>query len=212
MMLVEINLLPKKEHKKSSMLIIAIAGIFLFTITFSIVFFQGNSYEKKMASFDKQIESMQKLNEVQQAKLAEGESGNSAVKLQDAVIWAEQYPFDTVPLLQNIIALLPERGFIQNFEYSNTDSVVIKIQLDASRDAAFYLSSLKGSDWVEDVTLMNIVAGTKAEGTAVEITDTPSEQEEVKVLPRYSAEFEITFKTEFFKEDKGIASKGGDGT
>jgi type IV pilus assembly protein PilN len=212
MMLVEINLLPKKEHKKSSRLIMVIAGILLFTITFSIVFFQGNSYEKKMASLDKQIESIQKLNEVQQAKLAEGESGNSAVKLQEAVNWAEQYPFDTVPLLQNIIALLPERAFIQNFEYSNTDSVIIKIQLDASRDAAFYLSSLKGSDWVEDVTLMNIVAEKKVEETAVSTTETSSEQEEVKVLPRYSAVFEITFKPELFKEDKGIASKGGNGT
>ncbi|WP_158651577.1 PilN domain-containing protein [Mesobacillus jeotgali] len=212
MMLVEINLLPKKEHKKSSMLIMAIAGILGFTITFSIVFFQGNSYEKKMETLDKQIESIQKLNEVQQAKLAEGDSSNSAVKLQDAVNWAEQFPFDTVPILQNIIALLPERGFIQNFEYSNADSLVIKIQLDATRDAAFYLSSLKGSEWVEDVTLMNIVAETKIEGTAVETTNTSSEQEEVKVLPRYSAEFEITFKPEFFKETKGIASKGGDGT
>ncbi len=211
-MLVEINLLPKKEHKKSSMLIMAIAGILGFTITFSIVFFQGNSYEKKMETLDKQIESIQKLNEVQQAKLAEGDSSNSAVKLQDAVNWAEQFPFDTVPILQNIIALLPERGFIQNFEYSNADSLVIKIQLDATRDAAFYLSSLKGSEWVEDVTLMNIVAETKIEGTAVETTNTSSEQEEVKVLPRYSAEFEITFKPEFFKETKGIASKGGDGT
>jgi type IV pilus assembly protein PilN len=210
MMLVEINLLPKKEHKKSSTLIMAIAGVLLFTITFSIVFFQGNSYEKKMASLDQQIESIQKLNEVQQAKLAEGESGNSTVKLQEAVNWAEQYPFDTVPLLQNIIALLPERGFIQEFEYSNSDSVIIKIQLDASRDAAFYLSSLKGSDdWVEDVTLLNIVAEKE---TAVSTTDASPEQEEVKVLPRYSAEFEITFKPEFFKETKGIASKGGDGT
>lgn len=211
-MLVEINLLSKKEHKKSSTLIMAIAGVLLFTISVSIVFFQGNSYEKKKASIDKQIESIQKLNEVQEAKLAEGESGNSAVKLQEAVNWAEQYPFNTVPLLQNVIVLLPERGFIQEFEYSNTDSVVIKIQLDASRDAAFYLSSLKGSDWVEDVTLLNIVAETKDEKTAVSTSDASTEQEEVKILPRYNAEFEITFKPEFFKETKGIASKGGDGT
>ncbi len=211
-MLVEINLLPKKEHKKSSTLIMTIAGVLLVTMTFSIVFIQGNGYEKKMASLDKQIESIQKLNEVQQAKLAEGESGNSAVKLQEAVNWAEQYPFDTVPLLQNIIALLPERGFIQEFEYSNSNSVVIKIQLDASRDAAFYLSSLKESEWVEDVTLMNIVAETNGEETAVSTSVASSEQEEVKVLPRYSAEFEIAFKPGFFKEAKGIASKGGNGT
>ena len=209
-MLVEINLLPKKEHKKSSMLIMAFAGILLFTVSAAIIYFQGNNFENRMASLDKQIESVQKLNEVQQAKLAEGKGGSSAVKLQDAVNWAEQYPSDTVPLLQNIISLLPERGFIQNFEYSNTDSVVIKIQFDASRDAAFYLSSLKGSDWVEEVALMNIVAETNAEET--ETTNTPTEQDEVKVLPRYSAEFEITFKPELFKGNKGIALKGGSGT
>lgn len=211
-MLVEINLLPKKEHKKSSMLIMTFAGIFIFVVTASIIYFQGSSYENRMASLDKQIESAQKLNEVQQAKLAEGEGGSSAVKLQNAVDWAEQYPFYTVPLLQKIIALLPERGFIQHFEYSNKDSVIIMIQLDASRDAAFYLSSLKGSEWVEKVTLMNIVAETKDEETATTANEISSEQEEVKILPRYVAEFEISFKPEFFKENKGIASKGGDGT
>lgn len=180
-MLVEINLLPKKEHKKSSMLIMAFAGILLFTVSAAIIYFQGNNFENRMASLDKQIESVQKLNEVQQAKLAEGKGGSSAVKLQDAVNWAEQYPSDTVPLLQNIISLLPERGFIQNFEYSNTDSVVIKIQFDASRDAAFYLSSLKGSDWVEEVALMNIVAETNAEET--ETTNTPTEQDKVRSSP-----------------------------
>lgn len=209
-MLVEINLLPRKEHKKSSMLIMVFAGILLFSVSAAIIYFQGNSFENRIASLDKQIGTVQKLNEVQQAKLAEGEGGSLAVRLQDAVKWAEQYPFDTVPLLQNIISLLPERGFIKNFEYSNTDSVVIKIQFDASRDAAYYLSSLKGSDWVEEVALLNIVAETNDEET--ETTNTPTELDEVKVLPRYSAEFEITFKPELFKGNNGIALKGGSGT
>ncbi len=212
-MLVEINLLPKKEHKKSSMFLITIAGIFLLSISASIILIQGNRYEDRMASLDKQIGSVQKLNEAQQAKLTEGENSNSAVKLQEAVDWAEQYPPETVPLLQNVIALLPERGFIQRFEYSNTNSVVIQIQFDASRDAAFYLSLLKQSDWVEKVSLMNIVAETEVDVAAsAEANASSTEEDEAKTLPRYSAKFEITFKPEKFKGNSELASKGGDGT
>ncbi|MBS8265077.1 hypothetical protein DYI25_11545 [Mesobacillus boroniphilus] len=211
-MLVEINLLPKKEHKKSSMLIMTLTGILLFSVSASIIFFQGSSYESKMASLDKQIESLQKLNEAQQAKLSEGDAGSSTVKLQEAVKWAEQYPHETVPLLQKTIALLPERGFIQNFEYSDSNSVVIQIQFDASRDAAFYLSSLKGADWVEGVSLMNVVAQKQDEETEAATSTVNVEKEEDKILPRYSAEYEIRFKPELFKGNNGIASKGGNET
>ncbi len=211
-MLVEINLLPKKEHQKSSILIIVLAGILLLSIIASIIFFQGSSYEDRMASLDKQILSVQKLNEVQQAKLADGDTGSSAAKLQKAVEWAKQYPLETVPLLQNIIALLPERGFIQNFEYGNTNSVVIKIQFDASRDAAFYLSSLKESDWVEKVTLMKIVAESDGDTSSAGAAGSTTQEREAETLPRYSAEYEIFFKPEQFKEKKEMASKEGSDT
>jgi type IV pilus assembly protein PilN len=212
MMLVEINLLPKKEHKKSSVLIMALIGILFLSISASIILFQGNNYEDRMGSLDKQIESVQKLNEVQQAKLADGDTGSSAAKLQKAVEWAKQYPLETVPLLQNIIKLLPERGFIQDFEYGNTNSVIIKIQFDSSRDAAFYLSSLKESDWIEKVTLLNIVAESNEETSSAGATASLSQEREAKTLPRYSAEYEILFKPEQFKETKEMASKEGSDT
>lgn len=212
-MLVEINLLPKKEHKKSSVLIMALAGILLVSVSASVIFFQGSSYEDRMASLDQQIVNVQKLNEVQQAKLADGDTGSSAAMLQQAVEWAEQYPVETVPLLQRVIGLLPERGFIQELEYGNANSVVIKIQFDASRDAAFYLSSLKDSDWVEKVILLNIVAETDDQVTSTAgATLSSSQAREEETLPRYSAEYEIFFKPEQFKGHKGIASKEGSGT
>ncbi|CAM3940946.1 Type IV pilus biogenesis protein PilN [Mesobacillus thioparans] len=211
-MLVEINLLPKKEHKKSSLLIMAFVGILLLSVPAMIIYFQGTNYANKMASMDKQIESTQKLNDILQAKLSAGEGGSSAVKLQNAVNWAEQYPLDTVLILQKIISCLPERGFIKDFEYSNNESAVIKIQFDASRDAAFYLSSLKASEWVNEVTLKNIIAKTVDDGSDTEISNNTDNQDEVKTLPRYSAEYEIEFKPDFFKENKEIDTKGGDET
>jgi type IV pilus assembly protein PilN len=212
MMLVEIDLLPKKEHKKSSLLIMTLLILVIFSVSSSVIYFQGSSYENKMASIDHQIESIQKLNAVQQEKMEAGESGNSAIKLQEAVNWAEQYPLETVPLLRNIISQLPERGFIKNFEYSNTDSVIITIQFDASRDAAYYLSSLKQSQWVQEVNLLNVIAVTE-EGTETAQTDgTNATDDEDTILPRYTADYELTFKPDEFKKDGTVASKGGDET
>lgn len=210
-MLVEINLLPKKEHKKSSQLIIAILILLFFTVSISVIYIQGNSYSRKIHSVDKQIESIQKLNEAQQAKMTDVEAGNSAVKLQAAVKWAEQYPMDTVPLMQNIITLLPERGFIKNFEYSNLDSVLITIQFDATRDAAFYLSSLKHSEWVEEAVLLNVISERLTDETEAGETDSEIiESEDVDALPRYTAQYNITFSPEYFNRDSKAAAKGGD--
>lgn len=210
-MLVEINLLPKKEHKKSSQLIIAILVLLFFTVSTSVIYIQGNSYNSKIDSVDKQIESIQKLNEVQQAKMIDVEAGNSAVKLQAAVEWAEQYPMDTVPLMQNIIALLPERGFIKNFEYSNLDSVLITIQFDATRDAAFYLSSLKQSEWVEEAVILNVIAERLTDETEADETDSEIiESKDVDALPRYSAQYNITFSPEYFNRVSEATAKGGD--
>ncbi|WP_335376324.1 hypothetical protein [Bacillus sp. JJ1122] len=209
MMLVEINLLPKKEHKKSSQLIIAILIILFITVSSSIIYIQGNRYNSKMVSIEKQIESLQKLNDAQQAKMTDVEAGNAAVILQTALKWAEQYPVETVPLMQNIISLLPERGFIQNFEYSNSDSILITIQFDATRDTAFYLSSLKQSEWVQEATLLNIKAVTIEEEKVAGESGTVINNVKEQILPRYSAEYKIIFKPQYFKHNSESALEGG---
>ena len=202
-MLVEINLLPKKERRKSSQLIIAATILILIAITISIIYFQGRSYGNEMELIDKKISTLQKLNNVQQEKLAEENAGNSVIKLQEAVQWIEQYPVQTVPIMQNIISLLPERGFIQSFEYSNMDSILVTIQYDAARDAAFYLSSLKQSEWVREAELMNVVAAEIEEEAGL------SDDSEVEILPRYSAAYNIVFNPDLFKP---AAVEGGDGS
>ncbi|MFT9599052.1 hypothetical protein [Mesobacillus sp.] len=202
-MLVEINLLPKKERRKSSQLIIAAIILILIAITISIIYFQGRSYGNEMELIDKKISTLQKLNNVQQEKLAEENAGNSVIKLQEAVQWIEQYPVQTVPIMQNIISLLPERGFIQSFEYSNMDSILVTIQYDAARDAAFYLSSLKQSEWVREAELMNVVAAEIEEEAGL------SDDSEVEILPRYSAAYKIVFNPDLFKP---AAVEGGDGS
>lgn len=60
--------------------------------------------------------------------------------------------------MRHLTALLPERGFIQSFAYTEAGTVTISVQFDSSREAAYFIESLKDSDWIEDVSLTSLTA------------------------------------------------------
>jgi type IV pilus assembly protein PilN len=197
-MLVEINLLPKKEHKTSSSLSIVLILLFVFIIVSIGVFVQARINETSLEKVDQEIESVQKLNTALQNKINDQESSHSTGNLQRAVAWAESYTPETVRLLRSLIALLPEQGFIQSLSYNGEGVVGVKVQFESSRDAAYFLSSLKHSEWVDNASILTI-AGVKEEGNA-SASGLNTEAAEV-VMPVYYSEFEIHFNREFFTKE-----------
>ncbi|MFP3422721.1 fimbrial assembly protein, partial [Bacillus sp. SIMBA_161] len=71
---------------------------------------------------------------------------NEEQQLQATVEWAESYQFDTIPLLEELVSLLPARGFFQTFSYIGLDQAQLVVQFDSSREAAYYLAQLKSSE------------------------------------------------------------------
>ncbi|MCM3663834.1 hypothetical protein M3204_05430 [Mesobacillus subterraneus] len=203
-MLVEINLLPKKEPKTSALFAITLFLLFLFAIGASLVFWQARINEASLQELDREIEAVQKLNTALQSKITEKENSDSFAELQSAVIWAEEFTPETVRLLRSLIALLPEQGFIQFFNYQDKGTVKVRIQVESSRDAAYFLSSLKQSEWVRNASVFSIEAVKKDE------TAKDKDIESAAVMPAYFAEFEISFNKEFFTQ--GNESSGGDET
>lgn len=197
-MLVEINLLPKKDHKTSSSLSIALILLFVFVIVSIGVFFQARMNETSMEKMNQEIESVQKLNTALQTKITDQESSDSEGKLQRAVTWAESFTPETVRLLRSLIALLPEQGFIQTLSYSGEGIVSVKVEFESSRDAAYFLSSLKHSEWVDNASILTLEA-VKEEGNEP-ASDSNKEDTEV-IMPTYFSEFEIHFKKEFFTQE-----------
>ncbi|MBT2693052.1 hypothetical protein [Bacillus sp. ISL-55] len=197
-MLVEINLLPKKEHKTSSSLSIALILLFIFVLVSIGVFVQARMNETSLKKVDQEIESMQKLNTALQTKISDQESSDSTGNLQRAVTWAESYTPETVKLLRILIALLPEQGFIQSLSYNGEGIVGVKVQFESSRDAAYFLSSLKHSKWVNNASILTLEA-VKEEGKE---SGSSSNTEATEVLmPTYYSEFEIHFNREFFTKE-----------
>ncbi|MCM3692252.1 PilN domain-containing protein [Neobacillus niacini] len=155
-MLVDINLLPQKERGKKGLIgiISIVSAIFLMIGGYYLL--QIQSAKRDIANLESQIETTKKIVEAEQSNSQQNESNLSVTVLKNAVEWAKAYPIQTVPVMQYLTSLLPERGFIQSFSYTEAGTVSISVQFDSGREAAYFLDTLNESEWIDEVSLSSL--------------------------------------------------------
>ncbi|MEH7119722.1 PilN domain-containing protein [Neobacillus vireti] len=173
-MLVEINLLPQKDPKNFNIVYVSVIAAVLILIS-GIYIWQIKMVKNDVASLDNQIALTKKIAEKQEASSQTTEAASSVRLLKAAVDWAADYPIQTIPVIRHLNSLLPERGFIQSFAYTEDGTVTISVQFDSSREAAYFLESLKESEWIEDASLSSLTAN-ESEDTANNTTTQTSGQ------------------------------------
>ena len=181
-MLVEINLL-KKEKKDTIFYIIILIGFMLLVIGSISIFWKYHSVNQKMQTLQQQVTETKQLVEMRQSKLQEIRTTTASEELKATVDWVEDYQLSTVYLLRHLSSLLPERGFILNFSYSESGTVSLNVQFDTSRQAAYYLKELKDSKIIKSVTLSNL--STKEISTEIENIETN------EYVPRYMGNYQL---------------------
>jgi type IV pilus assembly protein PilN len=177
--LIDINLLPQKEKKQKAFTysIAGTAGLVVLVALFMLLTWKSTLTETKRT--EAEIDTTKKIIEVQQTKVLGAESSGSVDQLNKAVQEMLDYPVKTVPLLNELISLLPDRGFFNEFMYADRTVINTIVQFDSSREAAFYLSRLKTVEWIEEADIIEIT------------TAETGESEDEKILPRYLAAYEI---------------------
>lgn len=186
-MLVDIDLLPKKKSRNvTTPLVYGICAFFLlFATIILIIFFNMVNNDVKTAEQD--LEMVQQLRIAIETGMNSPQSSSSAKRLEDTVAWAEEYPLEMVPVMQDLIRLLPVRGFIQNFTYDETGLLNLSVQFDESKDAAYFLYHLNESLLYHSVELSSI--------STVDI----GSEETVGVLPRYIGQYTLGFDRNAFQ-------------
>ncbi|KIL46207.1 PilN domain-containing protein [Jeotgalibacillus campisalis] len=183
---ISINLLPKKQRRQRLQLWVVVplaAFLVLSTIFISVLNYTKSQELNRAEAAYSQVQQEREILEQQQ--VADAGAG-SVEQLEIAIEFMKTYPIETVPILDHFTARLPERGFFQSFQYNESGIIVLTVQFDSSREAAYYLSQLQQSDWVEDATISSI---TTEEMQTIEAEE-PSEDEGA-VLPRYLAQYTI---------------------
>ncbi len=176
-MLVEINLLPQKEQRSKGYILTLISMGALFVLLAGFYIWQIQSTKTDIVNLDKQIEMTQKIAEAEQKNAQTSESAMSVNLLKNAVEWASSYPIQTIPVMRHLTSLLPERGFIQSFGYTEAVTVSLTVQFDSAREAAYFLYSLNESEWIEEASLSSLNTEEK-EAESTETTETVNQTSE----------------------------------
>ena len=194
-MLVEINLLPKKDRK--SKVNTLLLGLFLFIFVLIIGFFiwQINAKEAKLESVVGQIAMTTETIEIKQNQITDFKNSSSVQELGQAITWADAQRFDLVYLLDQLTAILPDRGFLMNLEMDDTYKMNQVIQFDTRSDAAYYLHTLLSFDWVDEAIVSETTTkdALDKQRTTDEmlIENDNSLIKEDHLLPRYFTQYEI---------------------
>ncbi|WP_077618959.1 PilN domain-containing protein [Bacillus sinesaloumensis] len=222
-MLVDINLLPRKEYRNRANLLIGVLIAIVAIAAILFVFLQLNKVNAVEENLNNQLKATQAARAAAEAESTVANNSSSLLQLEQTTEWADSYFVETVPILNHLTGLLPERGFVQSFSYSDTGVISFQVQFDTNTEVAHYLALLNESPNFESVRLFNISTTPLEENTVVENADeqgneTNNEQnpennednntpipntaietnENNNVLPRYYAQFELTINKEAF--------------
>lgn len=196
-MLIDINLLPRKERRSLATIIITLGLILLFILGSIFVFVNYQSTKSELKSIKNQLQTTSQLRAIQEQKLTEINATTGVDELKSTIEWTEKLPVSSVTLLKHLTSLLPERGFILNINYQDSGTVTLNVQFDTNREAAYYLNELEHSDVIRKVSLNSLTTS----GQEMEESNKPVKDVLDKILVlRYLATYQIELNNGALKE------------
>lgn len=210
-MLVDINLLPRKEFKNRAKLLLLLIILCVAIIGFLFIFLQYKKATSLEENLENQIATLQEKRAAEEQKYASADHSNNVINLERTVEWADGYFVETVPILNHLTKLLPERGFVQNFSYTEDGIVSLEVQFDTNTENAHYLALLTESPFIDSARLLTVSTtpiteeiedttnNNQQNNNGNEADDAPTgneveTDENSDILPRYFAQYEIVFE------------------
>jgi len=186
-MLVEINLLQKKDQKKKSLFLLIILFVMLFSLLIWVQY-QMNTIEEEIKKIEQQTTQIeQERTQIEKELPSRQESNIESVQtLKELVNVAKEYPIHTVDLLNRLTQLLPENGYFESFQY-NGDTITLTIHIKQEMEAAFYYRYLLDEEWTEDVLI-------------VEVHAIRNSVDNLNTLSQYTAQYEIKLNKPILKK------------
>ncbi|WLR46126.1 hypothetical protein LC065_10945 [Halobacillus litoralis] len=188
-MVVEINLLEQKE-KRNILPYLVVAFFALLLLIMSIVFnAQKSTLVEESYHLDEQISQVQ----IEQESFAatSGGEGTEREQLKNSLEQLKGTVIPTIPVLEGLVSLLPERGFFESFALTGASEITVNVRFDTIQEAAKYMDILLQQSFISDVELA---------GVDTEVVDDTEDLYDYQ--PRYIASYYIVL------EESMLATEG----
>jgi type IV pilus assembly protein PilN len=199
-MLVDINLLPKRDEKNIALYLITIIVVLLLTAASIFFVISLNGKKDELQYLDKQITLNQTILDNYYSKLSQYKSSGSIEELENAIKWVDEQPYNLVFILQQLTKSLPQRGFIIDFEMNEEHVITQRVQFDTKSEAAYYLASILKYPWVEEAIISEAKTTEVLKYNSEQISNAYELLNKANILPRYYAEYQIRLDTQKVKE------------
>lgn len=194
-MLIEINLLQKKEPKKKAILFYILFLVVITLILGIALFSQYRDVTTDIKSIDQQLTAIQiEQKEFETNTKTESPTVQKINELETFTDIAKSNQLDTVDLLTRLSKLLPTKSYFTDFQLSG-NVMNVTIHIEKEMDAAFYYRHLLNESWIENVILEQVVA------------NRTGEEETENQLSTYVASYKIMIDRMTLKELQKEASE-----
>ncbi|MFC7061646.1 hypothetical protein [Halobacillus seohaensis] len=190
-MIVDINLIEEKEKRNLTPWLIV--GVTLLIALILLFFFW---FESRQISSEQKL-TQEQIKEIREEQaVTEGnhitESEGKVKELREARNSVEDTLFPTIPILERMIVLLPERGYIENYSYQVNQTIEIEVRFDSLQKTATYTDALLAEEFIEDVELRDVFTESPEEGL-----------NQFEFRPRYLASFSVVVNRQYSPEEEG---------
>ncbi len=158
---VDINLIQTKTKPKEWLII----SVFLVILVLCILAWLWSIYQQK----HQQVENLENMIATQVSIPVTVNEDPFVVefdKYKSAVEWASTQPYSKIAILVELSKKLPVRGYFTSFVYIN-DSIELEVQFDNHAEAAFYLTSIQQSPFINEARILSVTKDTLTQENAV---------------------------------------------
>ncbi|MFK3939004.1 hypothetical protein ACI2JA_16000 [Alkalihalobacillus sp. NPDC078783] len=199
----EINLLPERYKRDVTPFAMGIGTIILILIAVFAFLFYYSKLERERTDAVNEVAELQ----LQKVEL-EAAAGTLAAdqtpeqELQEAITQLETYRVETSKFTEELIRLLPERGFFVRYFYQRDGLLEITVSFDQMQEAAQYYHELSQSPYVDAVRMGEI--GTEAVAEQAVDEEEGASSDDSRTLPRYEASYELSMNLQDVNVDEEV--------
>lgn len=198
-MLPDINLLPKYEKQNSVTYILFIIGLVIVILLFGVLLYIYFSSKSSLEDTEQNLTQLNQEKTILEERLNNANSDDDTGTLESAVEYAELHIIPTSNFIDELFEILPENGYLSNYNYGY-QSVDIETQFETMSDAAAYVAELNRSESVRNI-VVNEISTFELSATG-ETEEEINEEELFETIPRYNVSYSIDVNQEYLKREE----------
>ncbi|MBS3682030.1 PilN domain-containing protein [Ornithinibacillus massiliensis] len=191
-MLPEVDLLPKIERQNSAVYILFVSGLLLFLLLLLVFIYSFFTTKHALGEVEQNLAEVNEEKTVLLERITSLKESNDKDTYGQVMAYTEHQIIPTSRFIDEIIALLPESGYLSSYTY-NYQSVTIETQLETMSDVAAYFSELNASPFITDVKVNQM--------NTFDINSNQDRTDMYEVIPRYTVNYTIDVDQRYMKEE-----------